>query len=234
MRRARILPLCCLVTVGFSAAQGITLYSGSLKTMKCSRNVEITVVSDGGPMKGVKVDFCKLPLESACASGVSDDKGTSMVSQLLPGKYSVVATTRNGVSTSEFSFRASHSSKMTRFTVDMTSEITYSRLLMEYADKLPIQSSVMQFQGFARDIDGSGIEGATIRVVRKGDKEGESAVLLRSDKDGHFSTPLEQGSYIAFFRKTGFVLQPIPFEIVPNGENNLTVRPTRIAQLLPY
>jgi len=227
--------VCWLLLIGFSNAQALTLYPGSDKTTKCPRNVAINVIADGKPLKDVKVEFCQTPQNQNCVSGTTGDDGKSKFLQLRPGNHSLHVTTKNGIIATELRFHTSHSSKASQFTVDMTGEIRFATQLIAYGDGLPIESRLQRFQGFTQDHAGSAVPEAYIRVVRKADKQGENPILLYSDQDGHFSAHLEDGFYIAFFRRVGFVTQTVAFEISPQGgTKDMTVQLTHVADLLPY
>src|SRR5271167_4810448 len=101
--------VCWLLLVGFASAQIPTLYPGSYKTTKCSRNVAINVIADGKPLKGVGVEFCRIPKDETCLSSVTGEDGKSGFLQLGPGNYSLHATTKNGVIATELRFHTSHS-----------------------------------------------------------------------------------------------------------------------------
>jgi len=235
MKHAGMAPVCWLLLVGFPTAQVLTLYPGSDKITKSSRNVAINVIAEGKPLKDVKVEFCQIPQNETCLSSVTGDDGKSAFLPLRPGNYSLHATTKNGVIATELKFHTSQSSKANQFTVDMTGEIRFAVQLITYGEGLPIESHLQRFQGFTQDHAGSAVPEAYIRVVRKADKEGENPILLHSDRDGYFSAHLEDGFYIAFFRRAGFVTQTVAFEITAQGEEkNMTVQLTHIADLLPY
>ncbi len=235
MKAARMAPVCWLLLVGCSSTQVLTVYPGPYKTTKCSRNVAINVIAEGKPLKDVKLEFCQIPQNEACLSRVTGEDGKSVFLQLRPGNYSLKATTKIGVIVSELRFHTSHSRKAAQFTVDMTLDIRYALQLIAYGDGLPVENHLQQFEGFAQDHAGSAVGGADIRVVRKADKEGENPILLRSDQEGHFSAHLQDGFYIAFFRRVGFVTQTVAFEISAQGiKKNMTVQLTHVADLLPY
>ena len=235
MRHAETAPVCWLLLAGFSGAQVLTLYPGSDKTTKCSRNVAINVIAEGKPLKDVKVEFCQIPQNETCLSSITGDDGISEFLQLRPGNYSLHATTKNGVVATELRFHTSHSRKASQFAVDMTGEIRYAVLSIAYGNGLPIEIHLQRFQGFTQDHAGSAVPEAYIRVVRKSDKEGENPILLHSDQKGYFSAHLEDGFYIAFFRRLGFVTQIVAFEITAQGETkDMTVQLTHVADLLPY
>jgi 5-hydroxyisourate hydrolase-like protein (transthyretin family) len=197
---------------------------------KSSRNVVITVLFDGKPRKGVKVEIFrprKQEETNPSFTFVTGEDGIVAPPALPPGEYCIVASADLNLRSDLCLRVVSHSrEKTSSFSMEMLAARfpTWEQQLAA-AEQMPSRVRLQQFSGIVRDPSGATITGVSVEIVRKGTQGKDRVVQLKSDKDGRFSSDLADGAYIAVFSAQGFSTQLVPFEITKTeGSGDLRIQ----------
>ena len=211
---------CCLLSAVMAASAAVEVEN--IKPQESSRNVRIAVVLEGKPVKDARVVFCKTPGIQDCVSVLTNADGIATVRRLGVGNYYIVASVDDEVNASLY-LHAGHGRKQASFSMDLTGAYRQGQDFMAAAAQLPVRDRVQGFRGSVQDPSGAFIQGVNIKIVRKGTDGEADVVRLKSDVRGHFSSPLADGIYIAFFTFAGFRTQITPFEVTSQGSKDLRI-----------
>src|SRR5262249_5146637 len=149
--------LCCIFLAGMTWPETVTV-SAEPKLELSSRHLQISVVLDGKPQKGVRVDLYKGGLnkgtETPFFSGLANDYGVAAPPELAAGYYRVIATL-DDVSTLVWLRVVDGLEPMTTLSMDLTQPAQQARHIqdaaMKRAEGLPIRDRVQAFQGMVVD-----------------------------------------------------------------------------------
>jgi len=89
VKRPAIISVCCLLLAGMATAESVEV--GTAKAEESSRNVRITVVLNGKPLKLATVEFCTTTGEQTCFTVLTGDNGVAVPHVLALTTYHVVA-----------------------------------------------------------------------------------------------------------------------------------------------
>jgi hypothetical protein len=221
VNRPAIISACCLLLAGMAMAESVEV--GTAKAEESSRNVRITVVLNGKPLKLARVEFCTTTGKQICFTVLTGDNGVAVPQALALTTYHVFALFEDDLS-SDLYLHASPQGKATSFAVDLTPSFKAGQAVLAAAEKLPIREIVREFTGSVQDPWGAMIPGANIKVVRKGSTDKANPLRLKSDANGRFSAQLIDGVYIAVFSSPGFRTEIVPFEVARQGEKEMLVK----------
>jgi hypothetical protein len=210
----------CLLSAVVAASAAVQVEA--LRPQESSCNVRIAVVLEGKPVKGAKVEFCKTPGDQSCVSVPANADGIATVHRLGAGNYYVVASIEDEVNDSLY-LHVGSSRKEASFSIDLSRSYRQSQVFMAAAAQLPVRDRVQGFRGSVQDPSGAFIQGVNIKIIQKGTDGKSDVVRLKSDATGHFSSPLADGIYIAFFAFAGFRSQIVPFEVTSQGSKDLPI-----------
>jgi hypothetical protein len=211
--------VCCLLTP--IIATGASVEVRQMTLQQSARHVRISVLLNGRPTPGVSVDFCTSG-DKPCRTSLTDENGIANSPKLPDGDY-IVTASLDDVSGGDLSLHVSRKGKASSFSIDLTESFRAAQNFQAAADKLPIREIVQSFQGVLRDPSGATIVGVDIKIVRRGSEDHAIVQRVRSDLSGHFSAPLDDGMYVAFFSFPGFRAEIVPFEIAARGSKDLVV-----------
>jgi hypothetical protein len=189
----------CLIVAGIAVGECVEVqpfYEPS------SANVRIATVRNGDPLKNVKVELHRPEWQQNFSLSTNDD-GVAMLLALRTGKQCITAMAPDETS-AELCLDVSSNTKgkITSFSIELPPSAAQQELAK--AEDRPIDDRVQEFRGIVEDPSGAVLAGIQIEVFQKGASDRRHAVKLKSDASGHFSTDLESGVYIAFFRMPGF------------------------------
>lgn len=221
MNRPAIIFACCLLLAGMAMAESVEV--GTAKAEESSRNVRITVVLNGKPLKLARVEFCTTTGEQTCFMVLTGDNGVAVPHVLALTTYHVFALFEDDLS-SDLYLHVSPEGKATSFAMDLTPSFKAAQAVLAATEKQPVREIVREFTGSLQDFWGAMIPGANIKVVRKGSADKADVMRLKSDASGHFSAQLADGVYIAFFSSPGFRTEIVPFEVAAQGEKEMLVK----------
>ena len=220
---------CCIFLGGLAWSESVAVNAEPAFQL-AGNHVQISIVLDGKPLKGAKVDIYPSKLfgsaGSVCFSGLANENGIATPPALDGGDYRVVATLGDA-STFLMLRVVDKLEPMTALLINLTQSVRYGRQIEEEAAKraegLPIRDHVQVFQGTVVDISGAIIPLAKIRIIKTG-PEGRTFVLgLYADSVGHFSAQLPEGFYLGIFYTDGFRPEAVRFEVTKQGSGNLLV-----------
>jgi hypothetical protein len=224
-----IMLFCCIFLGGMAWSETVAV--NAEPTFQSSGNhVQISIVLDGKPLKGARVDIYRSKfygsVGSVCFSGTANENGIVTPSPLDGGDYRVVATFEDA-STFLWLRVVDKLEPMTALFINLTQSARYGRQIEEEAVKraegLRIRDHVQVFQGTVVDASGAIIPEAKIRIMKNG-PEGRTFVLgLYADSVGHFSAQLPDGLYLGIFYTDGFRPEAVRFEVTKQGSGNLQV-----------
>ncbi len=214
------LTVCCMLLASLVRAENVRVEGKP--DLESSSHVQVTVVLNGKPLKGVKIDFHG-PSQSLF-SALTDENGIVTPPELVPGDYEVVAALDEDVSTS-LSLRVIGGREVSKFSMDLTEPLAHSRDELQRLEKLPVHDRVQAFQGIVVDPPPYAvfIPGVKIRILKKGSAEKTVVLRLNADERGHFSAQLPDGLYIGFFYSQGFRTAIVPFEVTKDGSVDLRI-----------
>jgi Carboxypeptidase regulatory-like domain len=214
----------CLFLVSTARPECVVVEDTS-KPQEASSHVRVAVILGNKPLKGVKVDFYQPPSQLRYSVS-TDENGFAAPPELASGDYNVVATLNDDVSTTLW-LRVVGKEGVTALSMDLTAPIQQSQLMLDAAkrkaEELPIREHVRRFQGTVIDFSGAIVPGARIEVMRKGPREKNVILQIKTDAKGTFSAPLQEGSYIAFFFTQGFRTEIVPFEVKKDGSGEMRI-----------
>jgi hypothetical protein len=142
--------------------------------------------------------------------------------RLPDGDYIVTASV-DDMSGGDLYLHVSRKGKASSFGINLTESFRAAQEFLAAADKLPIRETMRAFQGILRDPSGATISAVDIKIVRRGSEDHAIMQRIKSDSGGHFSAPLDDGMYLAFFTCPGFRTEIVPFEIAAQGSKELVV-----------
>jgi 5-hydroxyisourate hydrolase-like protein (transthyretin family) len=196
---------------------------------KSSQNVVLTVLFEGKPREGAKVEVyrCRKQIdESPQLSLISDADGAVKLSALAPGEYCIIASAGLDLR-SDLDIRVSpRSQETTSFSMELapSQSPTFDQQIAAVEQK-PIAARLPAFSGVVRDPLGTAISGVSIEIQKKGTQGKKRVTEVKSGKDGTFSSSLADGAYIAIFSFPGFSTQLVSFEITRiGGRGDLRVK----------
>lgn len=191
--------------------------------------VRLTVLRNGGPQPGVKIEIYRYELGPGQEakprfSMLSDNQGRAFPPKLSPGHYHVVASTPKNLRAELYlDVSAQAHENASEFSMELgIGGITREELFTQ-AEQMPINERVRSFHGIVRDPIGNPISEVSIEVVRKGSEGKDRVARLTSGNRGQFSARLSDGSYIARFSAAGFQTRLVPFEVSEQGSGDLRV-----------
>jgi 5-hydroxyisourate hydrolase-like protein (transthyretin family) len=226
--KSAAIALWCLV-LAITAGANSTVVE-VLQPQESSRHVRLTILLEGKPQSGVKVELYRYELgageETDPRFSLTSDKEGNISPPVLPaGHYHVVASTEKNLRADLYVDVVSGRQKKTSvFSMQLRSSpfLTPSQQLAE-AEQMPIKDRVQQFSGLVCDPTGAVVPGTSIEVLRKKPGNREVVAKLKSGADGRFSIRLADGPYIAFFSTPGFRVAIVPFEVTREGQGDLHV-----------
>jgi len=221
VKRPATISVCCVLLAGMAVAESVEV--GTAKAEESSRNVRITVVLNGKPLKLATVEFCTTIGKQTCFTVLTGDNGVAVPHVLALTTYHVFALFEDDLS-SDLYLHVSPQGKATSFAMDLTPSFKVAQAVITAAEKLPAREIVREFTGSLQDSWGAMIAGANIKVVRKGAADKADVLRLKSDANGHFSAQLTEGAYVAFFSSPGFRTEIVPFEVAAQGEKEMLVK----------
>jgi Carboxypeptidase regulatory-like domain len=226
----KIATLSCILLAGTAWAQTIAVDAGPRREVS-SGHVQIAVLLDGKPLKGARVDFCKWILnrddEPRLFSGLTNDYGVVNPPTLAAGTYRVAASLDDVSNFLLLSVVDDRDAKASVFAMDLTESTKYARRIqndaIKRAEGLPVRDRVQAFQGAVVDPNGAVLPSVKVRIT-KNEPGGRTLVLgLTTDSTGHFSAQLPAGVYLGIFYTSGFLAEPVPFEVTKEGSGDLRV-----------
>ncbi len=216
MRGVAIIAGCLLWAIA-SVANSVEV----TEPLQSSRHVRITVLLNGRPAPGAKVDFCIVG-KPPCISVLAGDDGVATPPRLREADYTVSAALDDDLKAYLY-LRVSRKGPTKSFPIDLTEQFRAAQRLLGTAEQMPVLERLQEFQGFVRDPSGSMVAGAAIKILRKGSEDHKVFQMTKSDPTGHFSLQLAEGTYIAFFSSPGFRTAIVPFEVTEQGTKELRV-----------
>lgn len=177
-----------------------------------SPQARITVILDGKPLQGAKLDFYSDATQTHF-SEMTDESGAVMPPKLAPGTYEVKASLNEVVGIS-LDLVVAERPGVTDLAMDLTDAV-------QKVESIPVASQLQTFQGNVQDVSGAAVPAARIVIVTRGSRTKKLVLDTKSDEQGHFSKELPAGSYIAFFLSPGFQTEVIPFEVASTGTGDL-------------
>jgi 5-hydroxyisourate hydrolase-like protein (transthyretin family) len=220
--------LCCLGLAVMAGANSTVVEV--LQPQESSRHVRITILFEGKPQRGVKVEFYRYELgpgeeTDPRFSLSSNKKGNTSPTSLPVGHYHVVATTEKNLRADLYLDVTSGKPKKTSaFSMQLLANpfLTPSQQWAA-AEHMPIKNRVQEFSGIVYDPSGAVVPGTSIEIVRKRTGNKEVVAKLKSSADGRFSTRFTDGPYIAVFSTPGFRTAIVAFEVTKEGQGDLRV-----------
>jgi Carboxypeptidase regulatory-like domain len=210
----------CLLLTGLVAAESVEVTE--LKQQPSSRRVQVTVSLNGRRTVGAKVDFCTAG-DRPCISVFTDKEGIAASPRLRDGNY-IVTASLDDLSGGNLYLHVSRKGRERAFSIDLTESFRAAQNYLAAADKQPIRETLQVFQGLVRDPSEATISGVDIKIVRRGSENHATVQSAKTDPSGHFSAPLDDGVYVAFFSCPGFRTEIVPFEIAARGDKELLVK----------
>jgi hypothetical protein len=207
----------CLIAAGTMAE------TVEVQPLRSSRHLQITVFWKGVPQADSKVNFDPVlsDREVRIVSYRTNRKG-QISTQLPEGRYHVVASNAKDGARADLSLDVTSAvSTKSQFSMNL-SQAQPPQLLLDAADRMPIEQQVNRFTGTVCDPAGRVIADALIEVLQKG-SHGKPVAYLISDGNGHFDATLETGYYVAIFFDPEFRMKAVPFELKPDGAKDITV-----------
>jgi hypothetical protein len=229
------LAYCCLLLSGMVWAETVAV-SAPREPELSSGHVQVAVMYDGKPLKGVRVELRKWDARKGAGpaffTALTNDFGTVTLPELAAGDYRVLASpddlaTLDDSRTFLWLRVLTDFATPSSFSMDLTKPIREARQIQDAAEQqaesLPVRDHVKMFQGTVVDPAGAVVAGARIGVL-KNSPDGKSFVLgLNADSVGHFSAQLPEGLYLAIFCSNGFGAEAVFFEVTKDGYGDLRV-----------
>jgi hypothetical protein len=202
------LGLCCLAMASWTVGECVTVEPNY---EPASAHVRIGVVRDGKPMKNVSIEMEGTGGQKGPVLLTNGD-GIVMLSTPRPGQQCVTATAPDNAA-AQLCLDVSSKSrdKVSSFSIEMPLSPTMQEMVK--AEKMPVLDHVQAFMGIVQDFSGAVVAGTKIQILPKGSKDEANATRIEVDPAGHFSAPLPDGVYMAFFQSSGFVTKTEVFEV---------------------
>jgi hypothetical protein len=226
---------CYLLLSGMVWAETVVVYSPPEPKLS-SGHVQVAVMFEGRPLKGMRVDVCKGDASKCTGpeffSASTNDYGTVTPPELAAGDYRVLASP-DELATLDDSRAFLWLRVLTgfatpsSFSMDLTEPIRQARQMqdaaIQQAEGLPVRDHLKMFQGTVVDAIGAVLAGAKIRILKSGPESKTFVLGLTADSVGHFSAQLPEGLYLAVFCAHGFGAEAVFFEVTKDGSGELRV-----------
>ncbi|MFI5072370.1 MAG: carboxypeptidase-like regulatory domain-containing protein [Terriglobales bacterium] len=172
-------------------------------------HVRIVTSRGGKPLPDVKID---LQTGKHRHLLVTNAQGILFLPKLRPGKQCMGATAFDNAR-AQLCIDVSSKIKDRRssFSIELPPSLTMQEMVK--AEKMPVQDRVQAFMGIVQDVSGAVAAGTKIQILPEGSKDETNATRIEADPAGHFSAPLPDGVYVAFFQSSGFVTKTEVFEV---------------------
>jgi Carboxypeptidase regulatory-like domain len=143
---------------------------------------------------------------------LSDRKGLVNLPELLPGNYQI-QTGIPGKLVAEIYVSVSAATKeSTTFTMNLVPDLHHP------FETVTSSQSIAALSGVVRDESGGAVPRVTVGVWRSGSETKIPVTTIHTDAEGHFSTHLHKGSYVALFSHPGFRRIITNFDVVPHAD----------------
>jgi hypothetical protein len=209
--------------------------------LRLKQKARITVLADGKPLPGLKVDVWQDYRAGKIAALITDGDGNLILPELPSGRYfigslspgglgfsgnlevCIVPCSDDGFETTDFVQESLdgqlHVIDRDAFALnEIWMEIGIASdsgwgTLVKSAEQEPAAGAIQRFRGVVQDQTGAVIPGASIDIVVKGTQGRKHSALLRADYRGSFSADLPNGDYVAVISSPGFRVRALPFTI---------------------
>jgi hypothetical protein len=209
--------LLALILPVFAAAECVTVEP--LVDLPPSKKVRIVALVDGKPLQNARVEV----LQNAPQPLVilrTNNHGAAKLPALKPGFYPVVATSANQLRY-ETVLHVLDKAKDNAGTFSLELQLAAH----PNEDETPASSRSVQvsehiqsLKGIVQDPSGAPVPGAMIRIFPKDFQGKATAIRLKADENGNFSSTLVQGTYTMVVSLQGFKSSVVGLEITPDGE----------------
>jgi hypothetical protein len=228
--RAASIAVGCVLATAVPVCLGASPSVEVVAPQKSSQKLQVVLLVDGAARKGVTVKAYRYTLGSGeeskpLVSLTSNDAGKVTPPVLAPGSYHLVASAQHNLRADLYLDVSRKLGKQTSSFAMNLVESQYPTIeqLWEAAEEAPVKDRLEAFGGTVHDPSGAKVSGVVIEVARKGTQGKERVAQLESAPDGHFSTALADGAYIARFYAPGFQTAFVPFEVTKQGSEQLRV-----------
>ena len=197
-----------IATASVAVAECVTVTSGT-NYEPSSLHVRIVTSRQGKPLPDVKID-----LETGEHGHllITNAQGIIFLPKLRPGKQCMVATAfDNATAQLCIDVLSKIKDERSSFSIELPPSLTMQEIVK--AEKMPVLDHLQAFMGIVQDITGAGAAGTMIQILATGAKDETNATRIKADSAGHFSAPLPDGMYVAFFQSSGFVTKTEVFEV---------------------
>lgn len=237
-----LLPLACPYW-SFGLSVVVESRPGSVPYAK--QRLKVTVVFDGKPAPGAKIEVGRISGEGEPLLLVADNLGKATLPELPAGEYNMRAApaqspnftdgiefcvtecTVNDLEVTDFTVDSLDGTLrpidrralgMSEFVIDLAPDrIPEWAGLIATAEREPTVLRFREIRGVVLDPSGAVIPGASIDVIRKGGKANEPIAGLQSDPSGRFLIPVSDGDYFVLISSPGFTSRALQITVSASG-----------------
>ncbi len=184
--------------------------------MGVSTKVRLTVMAYGKALPGVSVGVSqagKAPLFKVS----TDDHGLAVLPPLKPGLYTMVLASGD-VLLSESQLQAMEHPEGKACELSINLKPTGTAQVLGVTARMSVEERVREFKGVVVDTSGAAVPGVLIEVYPRDSEAKSKGIQLKADENGHFSTPLADGTYTVLARMRAFRIWFQVFEVARDGQ----------------
>jgi len=184
--------------------------------MGVSTKVRLTVMAYGKPLLGATIRVSEAG-KAALFTVSTDDHGLAELPPLKPGLYTlVVASGEEILSETRLNATQHPENKTSELSINM--KPTGTAQVLGITARMPAGERVKEFRGVVVDMSGAAVPGALIEVYPRDFEPKSKGIQLKAGENGHFSTPLADGTYTVIVRMQAFRIWFQVFEVARDGQ----------------